>query len=160
MQYPQLIILESAGWVARQLADWIRENRWLVREPRSPNGVLLHVREPRPTVVMIEIDPASDRSEAIALISRLHEQHSDLPLVAISDVKLPDTDRAVWTATLLDLGARYVLFPPVTQSVLEDVASGLMEATIRRVVGGEASRIPPTPQPSSEGPIDLADMDD
>jgi len=75
-------------------------------------------------------------------------------VVAVADVKLPDAERAAWTAALLDLGARYVLFPPLTRPVLEDAVSGLMAATIRRVIG----EVPPTPTPArDERILDLAD---
>jgi hypothetical protein len=158
MQYPQLIILESAGWVARQLGELVGENRWLVREPRSEANALTLAREPRPAVLIVEIDPAAERFDGFALIANAHRFSPDVPVVAVSDVKLPDPDRAVWTAMLLDLGARYVLFPPVTKSVLEDLVTGLMGVVIRRVVGGELP--PPTPRPPSEpdGPIDLAEV--
>ena len=39
---------------------------------------------------------------------------------------------------LFDLGARYVLFPPLTKPVLEDLASGLMASAVRRVMGDDA----------------------
>jgi hypothetical protein len=43
--------------------------------------------------------------------------------------------RAQLSALAFDLGARYVLFPPLQQPVIEDLVSGLMAATIGRVVG-------------------------
>ena len=62
--------------------------------------------------------------------------------------------RAVWTATAFDLGARFVLFPPLTRPVLEELAGGLMSAVIRRAGG-------PAPAPPAEGDvIDLAEDDD
>ena len=71
----------------------------------------------------------------------------------MSDVKLPDAERTAWTAALLDLGARYVLFPPLTRPVLEDVVSGLMTATIGRIVGESV----PSKPARTERVIDLAD---
>jgi hypothetical protein len=76
-----------------------------------------------------------------------------VPLIAVSDAKLSDPDRAAWTALLFDLGARLVLFPPITGPVLEDAVSRLMGASIRRTVGGEP---PPFPRPPADV-IDLAD---
>ena len=52
--------------------------------------------------------------------------------------------------------APFVLFPPLTKPVLEDVASGLMAAAIRRVVG-EAPSTPVMPALSEESVLDLAD---
>ena len=95
----------------------------------------------------------SARLELIAVVRRLEP---DTPVVAVADVKLPDAERAAWAAALFDLGARFVLFPPLTKPVLEDVASGLMAAAIRRVVG-EAPSTPVMPALSEESVLDLAD---
>jgi hypothetical protein len=46
--------------------------------------------------------------------------------------------------------ARYVLFPPLSKPVLEDLASGLMASVARRVVGAEL------PAKPAEHPVDLA----
>jgi hypothetical protein len=84
----------------------------------------------------------------VALIAELHRVAPDAAVVAVSDEKLSEPDRAAWTAVLLDLGARYVLFPPLTQPVLEDLAGGLMPGT---ALG---------PAAPGDDVIDLADEDD
>jgi hypothetical protein len=59
--------------------------------------------------------------------------------VLVSDVKMDGADqRAQLSALAFDLGARYVLFPPLQQPVIEDLVAGLMAATTRRVVGWAA----------------------
>jgi hypothetical protein len=102
----------------------------------------------------------------VRLIADVRTAHPDVPVIAVSDVKLSDADRGAWTAALFDLGARYVLFPPLTRPVLEDVVSGLMAAAIRRTIGPEAAKAPATPaskdKPKSKSKpaddvIDLAD---
>jgi hypothetical protein len=50
-----------------------------------------------------------------------------MPIVVLSDVKLPDDDRALWTAIFLDCGASLVLFPPLNRTMLEEAALGLMQ---------------------------------
>ena len=40
MRYPQLIVHDSDGWVARQLAELAGESRWLLREPKTRDAVL------------------------------------------------------------------------------------------------------------------------
>ncbi|MBL8866514.1 MAG: hypothetical protein JNK93_13220 [Planctomycetia bacterium] len=62
-----------------------------------------------------------------------------------------EADRAAWTATILDLGARFVLFPPLTRPVLEDLAGGLMGVQLER-----AGREAPAPRPA-DPVIDLAE---
>ena len=160
MRYPQLVILDSDGWLARQLAELADESRWLVRGPRARGPALDYAREPRPTVLIVRIEPAEEKADAIALIGEVHRVCPDVPVVAVSDVKLPDADRAAWTAVLFDLGARFVLFPPLSKPVLEDVVSGLMAATVRRTIGGEPVSAPgPSPPRHMEDVIDLADED-
>lgn len=151
MPQPQLIILDPDGWAARQLGQLARESHWLVREPKKIDTALSLAREPRPTVLLVRVDPAADKADGFALIADVHRLSPDVPVVAVSDVKLSEGDRAAWTAVLFDLGARYVLFPPLTRPVLEDVASGLMAAAVRRCGGAEPPRAP------ADDVIDLAD---
>jgi hypothetical protein len=155
MRYPQVVIREADGWIAKQLRDLAAESRWLVREPRSVDTALSLALERRPTVLFVQVEPGEDKAEGFALVADAHRSCPDVPVVAVSDVKLPDADRVAWSAVLLDLGARYVLFPPLARPVLEDVLSGLMAAAVRRVVGGDA----PAPPPPADAPIDLADED-
>ena len=136
------------------LAD---ESRWLVREPRAPDAALSLAREPGPAVLFVQIETADEKAAAVALVADVHRLAPDAPVVAASDAKMPDADRAAWTAALLDVGARHVLFPPLSQPVLEDLASGLMAAAIRRTVG-ESTPLPPPA--AGEGVIDLADEED
>jgi hypothetical protein len=104
-------------------------------------------------VLLVRFEPAEEKPAPLELIANIRRQAPDTPVVAVADVKLPDAERAAWTAALFDLGARLVLFPPLTKPVLEDVASGLMTAAIRRVVG----EAPPAPRTGEEPVIDLAD---
>jgi hypothetical protein len=152
MRHPRVIILEADGWMARQLRELAGENRWLVHEPRSCDTALSLAREPGPVVLFVQVEPAEEKIDHYAFIAELRRFAPDVPVVAVSDVKMPDADRAAWTALLFDLGARYVLFPPLSKPVLEDLASGLMTAAIRRTIGDSA----PMHKPASDV-IDLAD---
>jgi len=136
--YPQLVVFDSDGWVAKQLAELAGESRWLMRQPRTRDSTLALFGEQRPTVLFIRVDPSDENDEALALLTDVHRRDPDAAIVAVSAVKLPDADRATWTALLFDLGARYVLFPPLTKPVLEDLASGLMASAVRRVMGDDA----------------------
>ena len=152
MRHPQLVILDSDGWLARQLADLAAESQWLVRDPKTPKAALALLRDPRPSAFLIRVEPAPAGStvppdEAFASIAEASRLHPDVAIVVVSDLKLPDADRIAWTGLLFDLGARFVLFPPLAKSVLEDVASGLMASAVKRSAS-------PT---RTEGVIDLAD---
>lgn len=147
MRHPQLVIFDSDGWLARQLADLAAESQWLVRDPKTPKAALALLRDPRPSVFVIRVEPNEGPADSFALIAEASRLHPDVAIVAVSDLKLPDADRIAWTGLLFDLGARFVLFPPLAKSVLEDVASGLMASAVRRTAS-------PT---RTEGAIDLAD---
>ena len=164
MRAPQLVVVEYDGWIARHLGDIAAEGAWLVRGTRSVEAGLALARERRPGVLVVQVELAEDNLKALRLIADARVACPDVPVVAVSDVKLSDTDRIAWTAALIDLGARYVLFPPLTKPVLEDVMSGLMAAAIRRVIGaappttGAPAAAPkPKRQPPTDDLIDLAD---
>jgi hypothetical protein len=169
MRAPQIVVLEADGWIARHLGDLAAEGAWLVRGVRGVDSARSLVREHRPCVLLVQVELAEDKPAPLKLIADTSREYPDVPVVAVSDVKLSDADRVAWTAALFDLGARYVLFPPLTKPVLEDVVSGLMEAAIHRVVGdttpATSTRTPAASRPKRARPkpaedvIDLADED-
>jgi hypothetical protein len=132
MRYPQLIVVGPDDWVANQLGELAAEHRWLVRAVRRPAAALELAREPRPTVLIVQADPTADDAGPLELVADAHRLAPDVPAVIVSDVKLPEAERAAWIAAALDLGARAVLFPPLSRPVLEDVAGGLLAAAVRR----------------------------
>jgi hypothetical protein len=167
MRAPQLVVVEYDGWIARHLGDLAAEGAWLVRGVRGVDAAIPLVRERRPCVLIVQVELAEDKPAPLKLIADTRRDCPDVPVVAVSDVKLSDADRVAWTAALFDLGARYVLFPPLTKPVLEDVVSGLIEAAIRRVLGETTTEAKPTAaakpkrvrrKPADEV-IDLADED-
>ena len=155
MKTPQLVIHELDGWLAKQLRDLAADRKWLVREARQLGAVRGHL-DGRPTVLFVLFDPHKSPPVALKLIADVHLAHPDVAVVAVSDAKLPEEDRATWSAAALDLGARFVLFPPLTRPVLVDLAGGLLGAVIRRAGGP-----PPPGMPQAEPDvIDLAEDDD
>jgi hypothetical protein len=154
MRYPQIVIFGFDDWLGKQLVPFADEHRWLVKETRQTGATLTLLREPRPTVLFVQFDPhAANLADALQFLIDVHTKHPAVATVVVSDVKLNEEDRANWTATALDLGARYVLFPPLTRPVLEDLAGGLMTAILERA-GREAPAIAPRP---AEPVIDLAE---
>lgn len=145
MRYPQVVVCAFDAWTANQLRELAAAQRWLLREVRQPAAALELAREPRPTVLVVQVDPTADRPDPLRLVADVRRLAPDAAAVVISDVKLADDDRTAWAAGVLDLGARYVLFPPIQRPVLEDLVGGLMTATLRWVVG------------PAGGTIDLAD---
>jgi len=143
---PQLVLLDPDGTVGRHLADTAAEHRWLVRPAKTLAAAREWAIDRRPTVAFLTFSPADPA--AVELVADLHRAAPDTAVVAVSDEKLTEPDRAAWTAVLMDLGARYVLFPPLTKPVLEDLASGLMPGAA------------PGPAAPGDEVLDLADEDD
>lgn len=128
MRYPQLIVCGPDEWIAGQLRELAGEHGWLLRPVRRPAAALDLTRDARPAVLFAQTDPTRSADGALRLVADVHRLAPDVPVVVVSDVKLPEAERAGWAASAMDLGARLVLFPPLTRAVLEDVAGGLMAA--------------------------------
>lgn len=134
MKYPQVIVYESDGTIAGQIRRLAAENQWLVRESRHDVACLALLAEDRPSVVVLKLE--KDLVEGLTLLTQIVAQSPDSPVILVSDVKMDGAAQRVQLSTLaFDLGARYVLFPPLQQPVIEDLVAGFMAATIQRVVG-------------------------
>src|SRR5262245_35524413 len=137
MKLPQVVVYESDGSLAGQIRRLADENAWLVRESRQSQACLELVSEVRPSVLLLKLE--RELQEGLTLLARVVERAPDCPVVLVSDVKMDGAEqRAQLSALAMDLGARYVLFPPLQTPVIEDLVSGLMAATIRRTVGTPA----------------------
>jgi chemotaxis response regulator CheB len=137
MKHPQVVVYESDGALAAQVRRLAGDNAWLVRESRQPDSCLQLLAEVRPSVLLLKIE--RELRDGLTLLGRVAERAPDCPVVLVSDVKMEGAEqRAQISALAMDLGARYVLFPPHQTPVIEDLVSGLMAATIRRVVGTSA----------------------
>lgn len=131
MRAPRIVILGLDDWLAKQLRPLAEEHRWLLSDYRQLNAARAALGN-RPTVLVLQVDPHADQSPGLALLAEVHHALPDVAAVVISDGKLPDDDRARWTAAAFDLGAAFVLFPPLTGPVLEDLVGGLMAALLPR----------------------------
>ena len=143
MKHPQVVVYESDGALAGQVRRLAGENAWLVRESRQPDACLQLLADVRPAVLLLKLE--RELLDGLTLLGRVAERAPDCPVVLVSDVKMEGAEqRAQLSALAVDLGARYVLFPPLQTPVIEDLVAGLMAAAVRRVVG----------TPADEGPDD------
>jgi len=134
MKHPQVVVYESDGSLAAQVRRVAEDNSWLVRESRRPDACLQLLAEVRPSVLLLKIE--RELHDGLALLGQVAERAPDCPVVLVSDVKMEGAEqRAQLSALAMDLGARYVLFPPHQTPVIEDLVSGLMASTVRRMVG-------------------------
>lgn len=137
MKLPQVVVFESDGWLADQVRRLAAEHAWLVRECRRPDACLGLLADSRPAVLLLRLE--RELHGGLTLLGQVSERAPDCPVVLVSDVKMEGAEqRAQLSALAFDLGARYVLFPPLQQPVIEDLVAGLLGATIRRVVGAVA----------------------
>ena len=137
MKHPQVVVYESDGWLADQVRRLAGENAWLVRESRRPDACLNMLEDSRPAVLLLRLE--RELLDGLTLLSQVTEGAPDCPVVLVSDVKMEGAEqRAQLSALAFDLGARYVIFPPLQQPVIEDLVATLMRATICRIVGAVA----------------------
>lgn len=138
MKHPQVVVYESDGWLADQVRRLAGEHAWLVRESRHADACLALLADVRPTVLLLRLE--RELLDGVTLLGQVAERAPDCPVVLVSDVKMEGADqRAQLSALAFDLGARYVLFPPLQQPVIEDLVAGLLGASIRRLVGASAA---------------------
>ena len=134
MKHPQVVVYESDGWLAGQVRRLAADHAWLVRESRRPDACLGLLEDGRPAVLLLRLE--RELLDGLTLLGQVAERAPDCPVVLVSDVKMEGAEqRAQLSALAFDLGARYVLFPPLQQPVIEDLVAGLLGAAIRRVVG-------------------------
>ena len=137
MKHPQVVVYESDGWLADQVRRLAAEHAWLVRESRRADACLGLLEDGRPAVLLLRLE--RELLDGLTLLGRVAERAPDCPVVLVSDVKMEGAEqRAQLSALAFDLGARYVLFPPLQQPVIEDLVAGLLGAAIDRVTGASA----------------------
>ena len=138
MKLPQVVVYETDGFLAGQLRRLVDEHSWLLRESRDPDACVKLLSDARPSALLLKLE--RELLDGLTLLSRVAEHAPDCPVIIVSDVKMEGAEqRAQLSALAFDLGARYVLFPPLQQPVIEDLVSGLLNAAIRRVVGTTAT---------------------
>ena len=134
MRHPQIVVFESDGWLAGQIRSLAGENAWLVRESRNSETCLQLLDDLRPAILLLRLE--GELLDGLSLLGRAAERAPSCPVVLVSDVKMESADqRAQLSALAMDLGARYILFPPLQTTVIEDLVSGLLTAEVRRTVG-------------------------
>lgn len=132
MRGPLLTLCALDSWLHNQLRDVLREREWQLDEVRTLDAWCNHLDADRPNVGILQLDFAELKDSVFETLRECHQQLPHVPIVIIADTKLADEPKAIWTLELMDLGVRYVLFPPLTKVVLEDLVTGLMEATLTR----------------------------
>lgn len=150
MRFPQVVTFAPDDWLSRQIGELVRRRRWLLREARQLAAAKRLLAPPRPTVLLAQLDPRREEPDGLQFLADVHVAWPDVAMLVVSDVKINhDQERAMWTATVLDLGARGVVYPPLTRPVLEEIVDQMMTAVIDRAGPGW--------EPADDAVIDLAE---
>ncbi len=133
MKAPQIVVLSPDDWLGNQLRELVNDHRWLLREVRQLGAFAGQFADRRPSLALVQFDWRDVRTELAEAIVLLAQEHPEVAIIAVGDTKITEDHAPGWTAALLDLGCRWVLYPPLTRAVLEDLLSGWMTALTDRM---------------------------
>ena len=121
MRYPQVLVYERDGRLAELLKAGLEERKlkWVLREPRDPAGCLRLLERGGPAVVVVKL--GRDLERELTLLERVASLHPDVRPVLVGD-----GEHVALAGTGWDLGAAYVLLPPMARTSLPEVVVGLM----------------------------------
>jgi hypothetical protein len=121
MRYPQVLVYERDGRLAAMLKTAIDERglKWALREPREPSACLRLLERGGPAVVAIKL--GRDLERELTLLERVAFLHPHAAVVLVGDNEHVGLAGVGW-----DLGAAYVLLPPMSREILPDIVAGLM----------------------------------
>jgi DNA-binding NtrC family response regulator len=121
MRYPQVLVYERDGRLAALLKQSLDERKlkWVVREPRDLASCLRLLERGGPSVVVVKM--GGDLERELTLVERTVFHHPDTKTVLVGDGEHVALAGAGW-----DLGAAYVLLPPMSRESLPDIVAGLM----------------------------------
>jgi hypothetical protein len=120
MRAPQIVVYESERWAAELLRGTAEVWRWPLRELRDESAIVRALHQRGPSVLVFEI--GGDLEHDLALLGRLTWLCPEASTVAVSQVSSVELAGLAW-----DLGADYVLAPPLPRDALLSVVLGLME---------------------------------
>jgi hypothetical protein len=121
MQYPQVLVYERDGRLAALLKASLQESklRWVLREPRELGSCLRLLSRGGPAVVVIKL--GGDLEREFTLLERVSYVHPAAAAVLVGDAEHVALAGMGW-----DLGAAYVVMPPMSRECLPAIVVGLM----------------------------------
>jgi hypothetical protein len=120
MRAPQIVVCESERGIAELLHGTAEVWQWPLRELRDEAAIVRALLQGGPSVLVIEV--GGDVERDLALLGRLTWLCPEAMTVAVSNVAGAELTGLAW-----DLGADYVLAPPLPRDALLPVILGLME---------------------------------
>jgi hypothetical protein len=120
MRAPQIVVYESERGIAELLRGTAEVWQWPLRELRDEAAIVRALRQGGPSVLVLEL--GSDVERDLSLLGRLTWLCPEATTVVVSSVAGSELTGLAW-----DLGADYVLAPPLPRDALLPVVLGLME---------------------------------
>jgi DNA-binding NtrC family response regulator len=119
MRRAQVVVYETEG----RLAEWLRAlgatRGWWLRPVRNPARVLNLLRPGEASVVVLKI--GRDLEREYAVLERIHRLFPQVATVVVGETDQPMLAGLAW-----ELGACFVLFPPLPRELLAGIVSTLM----------------------------------
>jgi hypothetical protein len=119
MRHPQFLVVERDGLLANLLRRAGFDRTWSLREPRRLEACLRLLRQGGPSILVLAV--GQDLERELTLLERVSWFYPDAATVAVGDAENPALTGLLW-----DLGATFVLLPPLPHDLLPDVLRGLM----------------------------------
>lgn len=144
MRHPQIVLFEHDAKLARQLAELGESQRWRVSETRQGPACIALLRRHAPAVFVLKVGRNLHRE--LALLREVHGAVPDVPVVVVGD-----TEDVLLEALVYNLGASFVLQPPLSRPQLAELVEHMMRRAVERIV-----RRPRFEPPDTEGSDDAA----
>ena len=119
MRHPQLLVYEGDGRLAALLRPLAEQHRWLLREPRQAGACVRLLARGGPGALVIKA--GRDLERELTLLERVRWLCPGSAVVLVGDADHPRLAGLAW-----DLGAAYVLLPPLPRESLPEIVAGLM----------------------------------
>ena len=119
MQQPQVLVYGVEGRLAEQLSELARSQRFWLREVKHLAACRNQLRGARPAVLVLRL--GRDVERELALVAQVHELFPDTATVVLGDADNPPLAGLVW-----ELGAHYVLFPPLPAETLPEIVRKML----------------------------------
>ena len=136
MRSPQIVVYEAERWIAELLRGTAEVWQWPLRELRDEAAIVRALRQGGPSLLAFEVGADAERD--LSLFGRLTWLCPEATAIAVTQAAGAELVGLAW-----DLGADYVLAPPLPRDALLPVVLGLMETANQEsgpMVGTEDGR--------------------
>lgn len=123
MRQPLVLIYETDGRLAALLRRAERGQTWTLREPRRLEACLKLLVRAGPCVLVLKL--GRDLPGEFTVLERTATLFPDTATIVVSDQQDPLLTGLAW-----DLGAAFVLQPPLARELLPDLVAGFLEGQV------------------------------